>query len=243
MTYRWNVSAFAEGYDAAAGVIHPHYDEVQDQILKLLPPQVDQGLIVELGGGSGRLAEKLLLRFPHTRVVLIDQSQPFLAIAERRMARFGERGRCVQARLQDDWESSLDEPAAAIVSTSAIHHLEPQEKRSLYQRCYDGLAPGGVLLNGDEVRPADDTSYLALLQQWASHMRRLIQERKVPESMDEVLQGWIDRNVARFDQPRKSGDDCHETIAAQLDYFRQCGFASADAPWQRDLWAILRAAN
>ena len=55
---------------------------------------------------------------------------------------------------------------------SAIHHLEPAEKAALYERCYHSLAPGGLLLNGDEVRPPDETEYRAELTQWADHMRR-----------------------------------------------------------------------
>ena len=32
-TYRWNTSAAAEAYDAAAPTIHPYYEKVQEQIL------------------------------------------------------------------------------------------------------------------------------------------------------------------------------------------------------------------
>jgi hypothetical protein len=35
--YRWNSTAFAEGYDQAAQIIHPRYLEIQDAILSLLP--------------------------------------------------------------------------------------------------------------------------------------------------------------------------------------------------------------
>lgn len=244
--YRWNISAFAEGYDAAAGLIHPCYAEIQDEIVGLLRPHLDgieEKLVVDLGGGSGRLAEKILAAYPSSRLVVIDQSEPFLALAGRRMSRFGDRGRCLQARLQEDWESRLVEQPAAIVSMSAIHHLEPAEKQHLYQRCGKALAPGGVLLNGDEVRPADDAAYRALLEEWAAHMQRLIAERKIPESMDDVLRQWIARNVDRFDQPRRSGDDCHETTDAQLTYLRQAGFTAASAPWQRKLWAVLVASG
>ena len=241
MTYRWNVSSAAQGYDAAAALIHPHYEELQDELIRLLPiAREGTGLVVDLGGGSGRLAEKLLERFPKIDVVVVDQSEPFLALAERRMERFADRGRCVQSRLQDHWENSLPRPPNALVSMSAIHHLEPAEKQSLYRRCFDALAPGGVLLNGDEVRPANDAEYLALLQDWAAHMRRLIAGRLLPEAMHNVLEQWVHRNVDRFGEPRHSGDDCHETIAAQLDYFTRAGFAIADISWHREMWAVLR---
>jgi tRNA (cmo5U34)-methyltransferase len=184
--------------------------------------------------------ERILGAFPQAKGLVIDQSEPFLALAERRLAVFGERATCRLGKLQEAWERDLPAPPAAIVSTSAIHHLEPAEKRSLYERCFQALASGGVLLNGDEVRAADDAAYLAQLERWASHMRQQMTSGAVPNVFHSALLGWIDRNVTRFGEPKKSGDDCHETIATQLEYFKAAGFGTCDVPWQGELWAVLR---
>jgi len=240
-TYRWQISDLAAGYDAAAEVVHPRYLEIQDRILSLLPlSSANPALVVDLGGGSGKLMERILDRLPLARGIVIDMSEPFLALAERRLTRFGDRAACVLSRLQEDWLKHLPEPATALVSMSAIHHLEPQEKQSLYRRCFEVLAQGGVLLNGDEVRPVDDGTYLRELTAWAEHMRRGMASGAIPASFHKAPLGWIGRNVTHFGQPKRSGDDCHETINTQLDYFRSAGFATADCPWQRELWAVLR---
>jgi SAM-dependent methyltransferase len=242
--YRWNTSDFAVGYDASAERVHPHYRALQDEILALLPLEKDgNGLVVDLGGGSGRLMERILDRFPRATGFVIDQSEPFLALAERRLERLGARAACIQVRLQDDWTAALPASAPqpiALVSMSAIHHLEPAEKRALYQRCHDVLAPGGVLLNGDEVRPAGDPEYFAKLSAWGEHMRRSMTTGVIPPAFHAALEAWIERNVARFGEPKQSGDDCHETIETQLGYFRAAGFAAADCPWHREMWAVLR---
>jgi tRNA (cmo5U34)-methyltransferase len=240
-TYRWNTTDFATGYDAAAAIVHPRYVEIQDEVLRLLPLATDNAaVVVDLGGGSGKLMERILERWPKAQGIVVDQSEPFLALAERRLARFGERAKCVLAKLEGEWNQQVPAIINGIVSMSAIHHLEPAEKASLYQRCFDVLAPGGVLLNGDEVRPEGDADYRAALTKWAGHMRREMAGSTIPAAFHEALEGWIDRNVAKFGQPKKSGDDCHETIEAQLAYFRAAGFAAADRPWRGDLWAILR---
>src|SRR5262245_59867547 len=106
MAYRWNTSDFATGYDAAAETIHPHYLEIQDQILRLLSAVTCllspvPSRIIALGGGSGRLMERILDRWPQAHGIIIDQSEPFLALAERRLTRFGPRATCVLSRLQD----------------------------------------------------------------------------------------------------------------------------------------------
>jgi Trans-aconitate methyltransferase len=240
-TYRWNTSDFAEGYDAAADKIHPYYLEIQDAILARLPRELDRGgLVVDLGGGSGRLIERILDRWPDTTGFVIDQSEPFLALAERRLERFGMRTLCVKMRLQENWTDILPVLSNAIISMSAIHHLEPAEKQILYRRCAEVLAPGGVLMNGDEVRDADDARYLAEQQTWADHMRRGMADGSIGETFHPAIEKWIERNVTRFGQPKKSGDDCHETIQAQLDYFRAAGLATVDCPWNKAMWAVMR---
>jgi len=239
--YRWNVTEFATAYDAAAEHIHPRYVEMQLAVLDLLPFATDaEILLVDAGGGSGRLIELFLDRFARATAIIVDQSETFLAIAERRLARFGGRAECRLARLQNDWTAGLPGTPDAVVSMSAIHHLDPAEKLDLYGRLHDALALRGVLLNGDEVRPADDAEYLARCRWWAEHMHRVSEAGLVPAAFRPAMLKWEERNVTRFGQPRVSGDDCHETVETQLGYFRAAGFARADCPWQKEMWAILR---
>ena len=240
-TYRWNTSDFATGYDAAADKIHPYYLEIQDALIRHLPPELDRGLVVDLGGGSGRLVERILDARPTAKAIVLDQSEPFLAIAERRLARFGGRATCQISRLQDAWPGMLPTQPTAIVSTSAIHHLERLEKQAVYRQCFAALAPGGVFLNGDEVRAAEDAAYRAELESWAAHMRRGMADGSIGEIFHPALHKWIERNVTRFGEPKRSGDDCHETIEAQLDYLRAAEFSAVDCPWQKALWAVVRA--
>ena len=94
MDYRWNELDNARGYDQAAEHVHPYYREVQQAILDHLPSDAaESGWVVDLGGGSGRLAERILNRWSDVHVCVIDQSQPFLTLAAERLAGFGERAR------------------------------------------------------------------------------------------------------------------------------------------------------
>ncbi|MCE9527000.1 MAG: class I SAM-dependent methyltransferase [Planctomycetales bacterium] len=240
--YRWNFSEFAVAYDQAAERIHPYYLELQDAILQNLSLPADtEALLVDMGGGSGRLIERALDKWPKARGLVLDQSEPFLALAERRLARFGSRTSCVLSRLQDDWQDLLSTSPAAIVSMSAIHHLDPAEKQTFYQRCWDALAPGGQLLNGDEVRPEEESRYLPILQEWVAMWEDGIASGSIPPGIHAALRGWTDRNVTRFGQPKQSGDDCHETAAVQVQYLRTAGFAEAKVFWHKKLWALLSA--
>ncbi len=238
-TYRWNVSGPATGYDAAAEYIHPHYLEIQDVILAAIPfKETALFTVVDAGGGSGRLVERILDRFPQARGLIIDQSEPFLGLAERRLDRFGSRAARYHVRLQDDWPTTLDCEIHVIVSMSAIHHLDADEKREFYDRAFQSLAVGGIFINGDEVRLCDAGAYLSALRAWSEHMQRMMATGFVPDAMHEMINGWIHRNVDCFGQPKTSGDDCHETVDAQLRYLTDTGFVSADIVWQKDLWSV-----
>ncbi len=243
-SYRWNTSAAAEAYDQAAPAIHPYYEAIQDQILDRLPFGPNENfVIVDVGGGSGRLMERILRRFAGARAVVVDQSEPFLAIAERRLRPFGPRATFIQRRLQEDWMSDLPAAPDVIVSTSAIHHLVSTEKRSLFAKCFAALKPGGLFINGDEYRPADDAEYRGLLEKWSMHMFSAMDAGRIPASFRQTLDFWQDRNIRRFGEPKQSGDDCHETIATQLGYLRDAGFAQTETVWTNELWAVVSASK
>ncbi len=239
-TYRWNTSAAAEAFDAGAPAIHPFYVRVQDEIVSLLAGDgANPQCVVDLGGGSGRLLERVLERFADTQAVLVDQSAAFLAIAERRLARFIDRVTLVESKLQDDWTAKLPTAPDALVSTSAIHHLEPAEKQAIYKQCYDALAPGGLFINGDEFRPASDADYLTMLQWWSDRKDVDTAEGRIPESFRPIFEAWYDRNIRRFGEPKKSGDDCLETAAVQEEYLRAIGFRDVRVTWNEQLWGVL----
>ncbi|MBX3437215.1 MAG: class I SAM-dependent methyltransferase [Planctomycetaceae bacterium] len=240
--YRWNQADLAAAYDRDASRVHPRYVDVQDAILNELASGNEpiHGTIVDLGGGSGRLLERVLMRWPEATAVLVDQSQSFLDLATARLAQYPGRATTHCLRLQDDWREVIPVPVAAVISTSAIHHLLPDEKRRCYQKCFDVLRPGGVFLNGDEVRDESEAEYRGHVERWAAHMQQLIDTQAVSPAMADALRGWQRRNVEQAGQPRASGDDCHETAASQLAYLRDAGFVDTAVVWQRELWSVLR---
>jgi trans-aconitate 2-methyltransferase len=76
--------------------------------------------VLDAGCGSGRLTEQLLERLPHGVVVALDGSASMLDEARRRLARFGERVRYVQADLARP-PLPIDGPVDAILSTATFH--------------------------------------------------------------------------------------------------------------------------
>ena len=119
------------------------------------------GRVVELGVGPGVLAERVLANLPTVQYVAVDFSAPFLSIARRRLARFAGQVTFVQADLLSSrWPGAVGGSSVdACVSTWALHDLGgPDATSKVYRDCAGLLAAGGVLLNGDFVKP-EGTAY------------------------------------------------------------------------------------
>ncbi len=99
--------------------------------------------MLDLGTGDGRLLALVMLAHPGCVGVALDYSPTMLEKAQTRFAGDGE----VQV-VQHDLEKPL--PALglfdAVVSCFAIHHLEHERKRELYDEVFGLLEPGGVFL-------------------------------------------------------------------------------------------------
>ncbi len=122
------------------------------ELHKLIP---SGGRVVELGIGPGYLASHLLHALPGIEYCGIDFSRPMLDIASARLELYSSRITYIQADLvADDWARMVAAPINAIVSTWALHDLASQENvKKIYEKCAVALDEGGVLLNGDFIKP------------------------------------------------------------------------------------------
>lgn len=242
--YRWDAQESAAGYDIAAQFIHPYYEEVQSQVLQILQAHFamsssHETTIIDAGGGSGRLVEKLLLADERYRALIVDQSAAFLQLAKDRLKSFGDRVHFELAKLQDSWSDHFATNPDAVVSMSAIHHLEPTEKQTFFGRLIGQLNTGGIFINGDEVCSPSPSIYEQHLNAWWTRMKNGLQTGDIPEEMRPILESWRDRNIRQIDQPKTSGDDCHETVNQQLSYLQAAGFTNTHNLWQKEMWAVM----
>ena len=115
----------------------------------------DTVAVLELGIGPGYLAHYLLGQSPIIQYEGLDFSLPMLDIAYKRNADFEDRISFTQADLvKDQWGDNLTRQPEIIVSTWALHDLFSKENIfSVYQAAYEVLPKGGILLNGDFIKP------------------------------------------------------------------------------------------
>jgi len=123
-------------------------------------------LVLDLGAGTGALAEAVLLADDDVTVELIDVDPEMLSQARARLASFAVRARFSGISFLGPLPS-CDGASASL----SLHHIRTLDaKRSLYRRIHEALRPGGTFVNADAAVPAEASAREEVLRQWVEHM-------------------------------------------------------------------------
>ena len=152
-------------YDETIRTFIPGYEEglarAANEIAGVRPT-----LVLDLGAGTGALAEAMLDHERVGAVEAIDIDPEMLAQARLRLKRFGTRAR-IRRR---SFEAPL--PTCDAVATAlALHHVPTMARKlTLYKRIYRALRPGGVFVNADVAISAHLVAREQSYRRWATHL-------------------------------------------------------------------------
>jgi len=136
----------AEEYDQKMGQICPSHEPLLVSIVAAAKHLAQPRRILELGVGTGLLAQELLRAFPKAHLTAMDFSPRMIERASKRLSRFSRRIEMVEG---DFYETSFSQGQDLVVSSYAIHHLSDIQKAQLYEKVYACLVDNGVFINGD----------------------------------------------------------------------------------------------
>ncbi|MDX8502770.1 methyltransferase domain-containing protein [Mesorhizobium sp. VK4C] len=205
----------------------PERERQMDIIADLIPPAPGT-LLVELCPGEGLLSRALLERFPDCRVLALDGSEPMLMQTQRTCRDHADRLTTSTFELADrDWRR-FSEPPHAIVSSLAIHHLDGRQKQTLFADVAAALRPGGVFVVADIVRPPSVGALAIAARQWdeAVRSRALAIDGDLAAFAEFNRLGWN-----YFRNPDGEPIDKPSSLAEQLAWLSEAGFAAVDCAW------------
>ena len=209
----------ATAYDRARRQLVPCFDGFYRAAVEALDfPRAAPLDALDLGAGTGLMAGFVAAAFPAARITLIDLAPAMLAQAQARLAPVIDRIRIIEA---DYAQAPLGGPFDTIVSALSIHHLEDEDKRGLFGRIFGALKPGGIFVNADQVAGATPALERRNKDEWVARARAL-------GVAEDDLAGAIDR--MKFDRPA--------TVAAQLRWLAEAGFASVDCAFKDGMFAV-----
>jgi SAM-dependent methyltransferase len=200
-------------------------------------------LILDLGCGPGSLGARIKERLPRARVIGVDSNPVLLAIAA---AAYDVE--LVDHDLADPgWLDVLpvSGPFDAVVSTTALHWLDPETLASVYAQAGANLRPGGILLNGDTMPDGD---------QGITELREELVRRQIVRSGLAEAENWQDWWVAIKEEPEfaeliaelERGAQVHGTratpdYATHVEALTAAGFGSVGTVWQYGQRRVLAA--
>ena len=199
----WQSPQHASAYLERADQV-PYRQAGEAVLLEELPPGVSR--VLDLGCGDGRLLDLVLRARPQAAGVALDFSPHMLDRL---------RGRFAGSPRVEIVPHNLDQPLPAlgsfdaVVSSFAIHHLEHDRKRHLYEEIWRLLTPGGVFCNLEHVASASDYGHARFLEAMGT----------APEDED----------------PSNKLLD----VETQLAWLRELGFADVDCYWKWRELALL----
>ena len=203
-------------YDRLIATLIPHYLELIESaaaavgVIARAAPAV-----VDLGTGSGALAQRILKARPRARLTGIDADGSMLAAASRRL-----RGRI--RTIEDNFEKA-DIPRCDVVSASfALHHVPTdRRKASLYKRCYTSLRRGGMFVSADCFLASNPKVQARDREAWLQHLQGSYSRAKA----ENFLKTW-------------AKEDVYFTLEREMEMLGDAGF-TVEVPWRRDSFAVL----
>lgn len=200
----------------------PRYREMLWALLDYLPRDRQFESVLELGCGTGNLSVLLRETFPAARLKLVDISGESLDVCRSRIGSGGDIS-IEQADFRtlccDDGSFDL------VISSIAIHHLDPDEKQALFQQVHGWLRRDGVFSFADQCAGASDDLYARHIQNWKS-------ASFAAGSTDPEWDMWMQHQAEH---------DHHDTLVDQLNWLREAGFSVVDCPWRYLLWSVIQA--
>jgi len=202
-------------YDLRIRTFIPNYEEMLDVAASAIPRRARS--IVDLGTGTGALAERCLRRTSRARLLGIDADGEILKLAERRL---GSRTRLLRGSFTRTSLPACD----AVVASFALHHIRTRSsKQSLYCRIRAALQPRGVFISVDCQPAANRGLAREQHRQWKSHLLSSYPGKQAAA----LLASW-------------AHEDTYVPLQAELDLLRRSGL-KPEVLWRKGAFAVLLA--
>jgi tRNA (cmo5U34)-methyltransferase len=214
MSKIWNASE----YDLSRRRLIPYYDLFYSTAAELAARsiKIPSPAILDLGAGTGLLSEFIMQKFNDASLHLLDESPEMLAKAQQRLSQYNPK-----IFIQQMTDPLPSGKFHAVISSLAIHHLTDENKRDLFRRIHQSLAPGGVFINAEQILGVTE---------WQEKLyddMHLNGARALGSDEAEIQAAVV----------RMTFDKC-ATLTDQISWLKETGFQNADSFFQHFRFAV-----
>ncbi|MGN0739125.1 MAG: class I SAM-dependent methyltransferase [Treponema sp.] len=177
-------------------------------------------LVFDLGSGTGLLPSFWYPHFPDAEYVLSDIAEEMLAVAKKRF----ENVPNIKYEISDYSKKLPEGTPDLVLSALSIHHLEHEQKKSLFKMIYASLSEGGTFINYDQFcRETEDAN-------------RKTEEYWIKGIKDS---GLSEKEYDRWLERKKLDREC--TVAQEIAWLKEAGFTSVECIYLMGKFAVISA--
>jgi tRNA (cmo5U34)-methyltransferase len=229
MTKRENQTTYfsqiADIYDGQQPLLVRKYSEKHNLIVQMIQFERQQPFsVVDLGCGTGTLAQMILQAYPSAAVTCVDISPEMISLAQRKLAKFEGRTEFI---VEDLERIKFQQSYEVAVSIDAIHHLPNSQKRDLFGRLYDALTPNGIFLLVDPIIIESPTLKEKNARLLKEHIQGLIKEGKI--SIEEIGKR---QKVKKIAEEKEIERDYLCTFDELDEMLKDSGFGEVECFWR-----------
>lgn len=211
----------ADEYDEKRKLFIPCFDEYYEKTTAFLAANMREPKgILDLGAGTGILSSFWYRWFPKAEYLLVDIAEEMLKIAERRF----DGLRNVSCKITDYSQTLPEGDFDVILSALSIHHLDDNEKATLFSRIHRKLPAGGVFVNYDQFSGGTPE-----LNRWFdSYWERYLE-----------CSGLTEKDIERWKERRKLDREC--SVEEETAMLQECGFETVKCIYANQKFAVIAA--
>ena len=230
---QWDEESSATFLDLGE-IFVPGRTEQMQALLQLIPARPDEVFtMVELAAGGGILAEAILQHFPACHYVALDGSATMREQMAQRLVVYQDRLTILPFLLEEQvWRNALPSPLRCVVSSLCVHHLDDEEKRTLFRDMFVHLEPEGALLLADVIRPATLQVAALFAQQYDDIVRTQSMAIRGDLSGFEQFQE-LEWNYFLYDYNDSNSYDKPSLLSDQLHWLHEIGYKYVDCFWMQ----------
>lgn len=189
-------------------------------MVEVISHQEDSNLkALDLGCGTGILTKLLLQRFSNAHVKGFDITKQMLEEYKLNLQEFKHQVEAIKGDFKTDFFGLNYD---IILTGLTLHHLNAEQRKKIFQKIYNSLAPDGIFVTRDIIVGESIQDTNKLYEKWKKFMRE----------NDENAEAWYQKHLEK---------DFPQSITELTSWLKDVGFSRVTLQRQDNNFVVISA--
>lgn len=203
----------AKVFDGLIKTLIPFYEDMVESLILALPFHRKENIkVLDLGCGTGNISKKVKEGFPNAQITCVDLAENMIQVAKSKLAPYSD----VEFIISDFRDLDFKKEYNAVVSSLALHHLQPKEQKSFYRVIMRFLKEGGVFYNAENILGSSLHLNQVYMDKWVEFM----------------LESHTKKEIETIWLPKHREEDFPSPLRNHIQWMEEAGFQEVDIVWK-----------